>query len=137
MHARLGLDRGLGVEHCVERLVLDLDQLDRVLGDVTVVSDHDGQRLAGVARHLMRGGPVRHAAVDSGREGTRHRRNVGAGQDSDHAGQLQRGAHVKRCDARVRDEGSENRRMAYVWQGIEIVDEPSFTAQKRLVLEPG
>jgi hypothetical protein len=135
--ARLGLDRGLDVEHRVERLVLDLDQLDGVLGDVTVVSDHDGQRLAGIARHLVRGGPVRHAAVDSGREGARHRRNVGAGQDADHAGQLQRGARVKRRDAGVRDERSEQRRLAQIRQRIEIVDEPSFAAQKRLVLEPG
>ena len=135
--ARLGVDRRLGVEHRVERLVLDLDQLDCVLGDVTVASDHDGQRLAGVPRHLVRGGPVRHAAIDSGRKGPRHRRDVCAGQHSDDAGKLQRGARVERRDARVRDEGSENRRMAHVGQGIEIVDEPSFATQKRLVLEPG
>ena len=69
MDACFGLDRGVGIEHRVERLVLDLDQLDGVLGDITIASNHDGQRLARVPRNLMRRGPVRHTAVDSGREG--------------------------------------------------------------------
>ena len=67
--ARIRRRRGLDVEHRVERLVVDLDQLERVLGDVAVARDDDGERLAGVARHLVRRGAVRHAAVDT-RPGT-------------------------------------------------------------------
>ena len=57
--AGLGLDRGLGVEHRLERFVLDLDQLERVLGDVAVARDDDRERLAHVAGDLARRRVVR------------------------------------------------------------------------------
>ena len=48
--ACVGLDRGLRVEHGLERLVLDLDQLEGVLGEVAVARDDDRDGLADVAR---------------------------------------------------------------------------------------
>src|SRR5207253_3744478 len=37
-----------------QRLPVDLDQLERVLGDVTAGGDHEGDRLADVADHARR-----------------------------------------------------------------------------------
>ncbi len=45
------------VEHDRQRLVLDLDQVARVLGDVAVLGDHGRDRLAVVA-HLLDGDHV-------------------------------------------------------------------------------
>ncbi len=42
----------LRCDHDRQRLVLDLDQVGRVLGDVSVLRNHEGDRLAHVAHHL-------------------------------------------------------------------------------------
>ena len=53
------------IEHRLERVVLDDDQVGRFLGDVRVGGKHDGDRLADVAdllerqnRLIVKGGPV-------------------------------------------------------------------------------
>ena len=62
------------VEHDRQRLVLDLDQVARVLGDVAVLGDHGRDRLAVVA-HLLDGDQV----LDdrAGAEGRQRRRALG------------------------------------------------------------
>ena len=47
----------------VERLVLDVDQVGRVLGDVARLGDDDGDRLAHEARDAVGGGVVGRAAA--------------------------------------------------------------------------
>ena len=74
------------VEDRLERLVVDLDQLERVLGDVAVARDDYGERLPGVARDLVRRRPIRHVRLRAGRERARHRRDLGAREDADDPG---------------------------------------------------
>ena len=67
--ARVGLGSRFRVEDGVERLVLDLDQLEGVLREVAVPRDHHGNRLAHVAHELVRGRVVGDRRVDAGRKG--------------------------------------------------------------------
>ena len=86
-------------------LVVDLDQLGRVLGDVAVSGDHDRHGVAdeadlvhGQRRHLGR------PDAGDGRCHAQHRRvlgEVGAGQHGHHAGQCSRRRGVDRADAGV------------------------------------
>ncbi len=135
VHARFTLDCGLHVQHRLLRLVVDLDQLDGVLGHVPVVRHDDGQRLARVAGDLVRRGQVLDAAVDAGGKRPRHRGDVGAGQDADHPWQFERRRGVQPADAGVRHQRAEDRGVSDVRSGIEVVDEAPLSAQQGLVLE--
>ena len=61
-----------GVEHRIERLVVDGDELGRVLGDVPVARDDDGEGLAHVPRRSRGRRVVRDGRLDS-RAGTASR----------------------------------------------------------------
>ena len=102
------------VEHDGQRLVLDLDQVARVLGDVAVLGDHGRDRLAVVAHLLDRD----HVLDDrAGAEGGQRRRvlgHVGAGDDADHARQRLRLRGVDGDDARVRVRAAHDRRVRHV-----------------------
>ena len=52
VHQLLGRRRNLGRDHHGQRLVLDLDELRRVLGEIPVFGDDEGDRLARVAHDL-------------------------------------------------------------------------------------
>ena len=49
---RVGLESVLGVEHDIERIVLNVYQLKRVFEGVFIAGDHNGQRVADVF-HLV------------------------------------------------------------------------------------
>ena len=125
----------LGVEHGLERLVLDLDQLERVLGGVAVARDDDRERLARVARDLVGGGAVGRRVLDADRERVRHRGHVGPGEDADDARVLERGRGVEADDARVRELRAEDRGVRGVPHRVDVVHEAALAAQQRLVLE--
>ena len=115
---RPGLHRGLGIDHRLERLVLDLDQLGAILGDVAAVGEHRRHRLADVA-DLADGHARPLALLEHGRRedllaerqthGLERGRDVLAGEDAAHAGQPERRAGVDAGDPGVRvrtaDEG--------------------------------
>ena len=96
---RLGCDEG--IHDRVERLVVDLDELERVLGRIAIACDDDGQGLACVPCDLARGGVVRDRALDTGGKRSRHREDVGPCEDADHAGELERRAGVETGDTRM------------------------------------
>ena len=54
MHEHLVLQCGLHVDDCRQRLVVDLDRLERVRGGVAVAGDDDRDRVADVP-HLVDG----------------------------------------------------------------------------------
>jgi hypothetical protein len=85
VHARVGVDRILHIQHRLLRVVLDLNQLGGVLGGVPVVRDDHRQRFAHIAGDLVRSGQIGDAAVDAGRKGPRHRGHVRARQHADHS----------------------------------------------------
>ena len=65
----------------------------------------------------------------------REARDVGAGDDADHAGRGERVGGLDRDDARVGELGAHDRGVARRGQRIEIADEPALAAQQRLVLD--
>ena len=123
------------VEHGVERVVVDLDELGRVLGEVAVAGDDDGDRLADVAHGVDRGGVLRHAGLDPGREGPRERGDVRPGEHADDAGRRERRRGVD-LDPRVGELRAHDRGVERAGDGGEIVEEPALAAQQRVVLDP-
>ncbi len=115
------------VEHDRQRLVLDLDQVARVLGDVAVVGDHRRHCLTVVA-HLLDGDHV----LDDlpGAEGRQRRRmpgHVGACHDADHARQCLRLRRVDPEDARVRVRAAHDRGVRHVLE-LDVVDVAALAA---------
>ena len=86
----------LQIEHRLERLELDLDQLGAVLGERLALGDHDRDRLAGVDDLLARQRLVRAARARS------HDREIRCGQHRDDARQRQGGVGANARDHRVR-----------------------------------
>ena len=74
------------VEHGLERVVVHLDELRRVLREVAVTRDDDRDRLADVAHGVDRRGVLRDAGLDPGGKRAGQLGNVGPGQDADDAG---------------------------------------------------
>src|SRR5439155_3175193 len=122
------------VEHRLERVVVDLDQLERVLGEVAVAGDDDRERLAHVARGADGSGVVGDRRLDPGRKRTRERRDVLAGEDADDPRSLERRARVE-LHVCVRELGAEHRRVACVGHRVEVVQEATLAPQESVVLE--
>ena len=57
-HRRCRLERVGGIDDGRQRLVVDLDQLQRILGEIAVRRDHDRDRLADIAHALDRDRPA-------------------------------------------------------------------------------
>ncbi len=125
------------VEHRLERLVVDLDQLERVLGDVAVARDHDRDRLPGIAGGLDRCGVVGDRTLYPGRERAGERRDVGAGQDPDDSGVRERRRDIDARDPCMSEGRPEDRGVRRIRDGVEIVDEPAASPEEHVVLEPG
>ena len=122
---------GQRVDDRLERLVVDLDQLERVLGDVAVARDDDRERLAGVAGGLVCGGAVGDRAVDAGRErrGTsrpRPRRSGRRRPPGARAPPRRRGARSARGRAGERRIAA----CAGVRDGVEVVDVAASSPQE-------
>ena len=122
-----------GVENGIERLVVDGDELGRVLGDVPVARDDDGEGLADVPRGSDGGGVVRDRRLDACGTASRGARRP-PGQHAAHAVERERGGRVDR-HPRVGELRADDRRMPGVRDGLEVVDEPPLAAEERLVLD--
>ncbi len=66
VHEVLCFRRCLGRDHDRQRLVVDLDQVGRVLGDVAVFGDHERDGLADVAHYRRREASLRAAVGEVG-----------------------------------------------------------------------
>ena len=105
MEQRAG-SRCARVEHRLERLVLGLDQLGRVLGERTALGDDERDRLADVAHSLAREDGVslvrHHAVLDRpGRQGVDSPAELRAGDDGDDARESARRPRLDSPEPRV------------------------------------
>ena len=122
--------------HGVARLVVDLDQLDRVLGERSRAGEHDRDRLAGVPNLAV----GEHGVCLLGAHLAAHGRHHGKPGE---LGQLSRGQHgdhpvdrlrnVDRGDRRRRIRGADERRV-HEAVTIEIVEIAGFAAEHAGVL---
>ena len=131
---RVRRDRILEERDALQRLVLDLDQLQRVFGDIAVLGHHHRHRLAHVAHLVDRAHVEFHARLDHARNRARHPGDLGAGDDADHACKLLGAARVDAEDLRVRVGRAQDRRVAQTRHRFEIVDEAPAAGEQRLIL---
>ena len=142
-------DRRRGIDHRRQGIEIDLGQFQRILGGGAAVGDDDGERLADMARLVMReqrllriedlvlhqGAPfARQRKLSIGRR-RQELQQIGAVQGVGDAG---RGAHlgeIDRADARMRQGASDEGHMQHARQS-EIGDELALPGQQALVLAP-
>ncbi len=99
LDARLGRrERLLGIGDGLERLVLDVDEIERLERGLLVAGDHRGDRVAHVAHALRR----ERVLVLRHRQDPEGDRKILAGEHEVHARACLRARHVDRFDRRVR-----------------------------------
>ena len=127
-------DGVLGVDHRGQQLVLHVDEVDGVLGDVAALRHHRGHGLAHVAD------PIRGDAVLGDRRvGEAGQRSgllggLGAGHHQHHARQRFGPAGVDALDARVRVRASQHRGVGHVGKD-HVVDVLAAPGQQPRVLD--
>ena len=128
-------DRGFGVDHGRQRLVLDLDQLERVLGDVAALGGDDRDRLADVAHAVQRDAALLDRRVGEAGQGSGDLGDVGAGHDQGHARQRLGPADIDRLDAGMGVRAAQRGRVQHVRQR-DVVDVAALAGQQARVLDP-
>ena len=121
-----------------ERRVVDVDQLERVRGEVAVVGHDERHGLADVADDVARDRGLQVAGRALGRghpvgdDGAR--RHVRGGEDGAHPRQPERARGVHAADARVRVGRSEHRRLEHA-RRPDVGDEPAVAGRETLAAE--
>ena len=129
---------GLAIGHRRQRLDVDRDRLQRVLGERRAVGHHDRDRLADVA-HLADGDDRLLVALELGQRllpqrNVRHVADIGRRDHGVHARPRARRRRVDRADAAVRDRAAQDHRMQH-FLADEIVDVLSAPGEKAEVLD--
>ena len=125
-----------------ELVVGDADPRDRVLRDVAVDRDHEGDRLAHVVHLVLRQGVLR-AAVGQGRVRDQQRQRLGhrvhevvVGPDGEHALDVEHVGDVDVGDPRMRVRRAQHRGVQQPRVvGEQVVDVAALAAQEALVLD--
>ena len=129
---RVGIERAPRVDDRLERLVLDVDQLERVARGVVVVGDDERDLLA-LEADLV--GREHGLAVGRHRRHPRHaaRLEVAAGDDRVDLRQRERGGGVDRDDPRVRERAAQDRAVQRA-RAADVVEERALPADEARVL---
>ena len=133
---RAGLERDPGVDDDVERLVVDLDQLRRVAGELARLGDDRGDGLAEVAHLADRERVVPDLAAGVGgdlEERVGEDRDLVARQRAVDPRQRERGADVDRADARVRVRRAHEMQVAHPVP-LDVVEEDALALDQAPVL---
>ena len=129
-----------GVRHVRQRLVVDVDEFQRVLRDGAAGRGHAHHRLAFVDRLCARERVVRQRrrAGHGSQHGQRLARgpHVGTRQDVPDAGEGAGLAHVDRADRRAGEGASAHRHLELVGH-LHVVGEEAVAAQQAVVLLAG
>ncbi len=116
-----------------QRLVVDLDQLAGVLGDVARVRDHHGDRLADVAHAICREWIVRYRRAHHRRDRPDRALKLGTGDDAHDAREGAGACCVDVTDACVRMRRAQDGGMLEARDRREIVDEARAAGEQRLI----
>ena len=87
-HRLRWIERGQRVDNCGQRLVVDLDQVERVLGEITVGRDDHGHRLADIAHPVDGDRPAFDRRLDADHQAGGEGSDILAGQHDGHAGRV-------------------------------------------------
>ena len=126
--------RPLRVDGGLQRLILDLDKVERVLGDIAVLGDDHRHRLADKA-HLVDGDRVvGDGDLDDARDRARDRGHLGARDDAGDARQGARLGGIDIHDARMRMRRAQDGGVLEVGHRLHVINELRPPAQERRVL---
>ena len=136
---RAGFHRLFGVGHGGQRIVVDVDRVDRIARDVRIGRDHDRHGVADEVDAVARQDGVLGRLEIGNRGGARHQAarsvDVGAGQDGDDARDRARGGDVDASDARVRVRAAQDGRMEHPGQA-QVVDVGRQPLDQARILDP-
>ena len=134
-HRLRRIERRERIDHRRQRLVVDLDQVERVLGEIAVGGDDDRDRLADIAHAADRDRPAFDRRLDPDRKACRQRGYLVAGDDGDDARRGARRVDIYMCDPRMRVRRPQNGGVQRAGLFAEIVDEASAPGQERGVFD--
>ena len=127
VNARLGMGQAVvGTRVGAQRLVLDVDQPDRLGGRGLVAGDDGGHRVADEADLVRTEGVL---VVADGQDAVGDREAV-AGEDQVHAGMCRRACRVDPGDARVRHRGAEQLAVQHPREH-DVIGEPRLPSHLR------
>ena len=132
------LARARAICHRRQRLDVELDRLQRILGGAGAVRHDHGDRLADIAHlvagddRLLIGRERRQQLLPHGDD--RDLADIGCGDDRMHAGPRQCGARIDRADAPMRDRAAQDDGVQNVFAG-DVVDELAAAAQEAQVFK--
>ena len=115
------LERIDSAEHHRQRLVIHLDEIAGVLGDVAVLGYHGGHAFAAVVHLLDRDHVLDDQTGAERRQGIRGLADAAGRDDGDHPGQLLGRVGADREDLRVRVRAADDRRVRHPRQ-LDVVD---------------
>ena len=140
VHARrAGRERGRQVGHDRKRLVLDLDQRGRVLGEVAIGRDDECDELAHVSDLVGREWPLRARVSQRGMRDQQRRRlvpltQVGRGEHQADAGRAAGGGRVDPNDPRVGVAAPQRRPVEHARRVHVVHEAPEALQQPRILV---
>ena len=139
-HRRIGRPRGLGCRDHGQGVVLDLDQLDGVLGHIGALRQDHGNRLAHESHFPDRHHPAPRLVIagdlDVGADCLDQADEVLAHQHVDHTGQRQGRRRVDRADMGMGLDAHHEAQMDGIARLRQVVEVASRPTQEPLVLAP-
>ena len=129
----------VAIGHRRQRLDVDLDRLQRILGQSWGIGDDDSERLTNISHlavcnHRLLVTPDFRRRIVTQRNG-RHLADVGRGNDRMDARARQRRCGIDRADATMRDRAAQDRRMKHPFT-MQIVDILPASGEKAKILQP-
>jgi hypothetical protein len=130
------------IDHGRQLLELDVDIVERVLGDISACGDHDGEGFADMANLVLGERNLRPLVEnDTGNRGRGHQQRAGlpvitevvGGVGGDHARSLQGLRNIDLQDSRMRDLAAQQRRMQHPRQ-FDVIDEQRLAGEKPAIL---
>ena len=126
---------GNGIDHRLQRLVRDLDRVERILGEIAVLCHRDRDGLADIAHALDGHRPVLGGDLQAGDHRRGQLGEVAPGDDRHHARQRGGSSDLDREDVGMGVRRAQDRGVQRARPGAEIVDKAPATGQQGGVLD--
>ena len=130
-----GVERRVDFDHSREMAILDDDGLERILGEVTRLGNHDRNRFASVAHPIDCEWPMLHRLLDPHHKGLRPALNIIASQYRSNPRQSHCPSGIDREEFGVRTGRSQNSCVQHAGLAAQIVSKLATPRQERDVLD--
>ena len=135
-HRRLRRQRGQRIDHRRHDLVTNLDQVERVFGDVTIGGHDERDRLAHIAHAVGGDRPAVDRRLHADDEAAGQRLHLVPGEHGRDTGQRRGARGVDRGDAGMGVRRAQDRGMQRAWRHGRVVEETAASGEQRGVLDP-